>query len=274
MANGGHLRIDVDSVLRKRVPGAYRYIPRFVVRWLERTICQEEMNGILERTQGTCGSRFCDATLRDLGIDYRVSGEFPDKENRNVIIVSNHPLGALDGIAMIDWATKAFGTEVRFVVNDLLMAIKPLVTVFLPVNKHGRQNRADAGEIERVFANPDIPIVIFPAGLCSRKGKEGIADLKWQKMFINKAVQYHRDIIPVYFNGKNSAFFYNFAKLRQKLGIKFNIEMVFLPREIFRSRGKSYAITVGKTLKWQHFKGGAFAPDEALAVRNVVYGMA
>ena len=80
MANGGHLRIDVDSVLRKRVPGAYRYIPRFVVRWLERTICQEEMNGILERTQGTCGSRFCDATLRDLGIDYRVSGEFPDKE--------------------------------------------------------------------------------------------------------------------------------------------------------------------------------------------------
>lgn len=273
-SDGQVLRIDLDAVLRKRVPGAYRRIPRFLIRWLERTICQDELNGVLERTHGKRGSEFCAATLKDLDITYRTQGVVPDKSNRNVLIVSNHPLGALDGIAMIDWATRMFGTEVRFVVNDLLMAVKPLEPVFLPVNKHGRQNRADAAAIEKVFADRNMPIVVFPAGLCSRKGKEGIADLKWQKMFVNKAIQYERDIIPVHFSGKNSSFFYNFARFRQKIGIKLNIEMIYLPREIFRSRGASYVITVGKTLSWKKFKGGSAAVKEAAAVREMVYSMA
>lgn len=268
------LKIDVDSVLRKKAPGAYRRIPGFLIKWLERTICQDELNGILERTNGTSGSSFCEATLRDLDITYTTQGVLPDKSDRNVLIVSNHPLGALDGIAMIDWATRMFGTEVRFVVNDLLMAVKPLGPVFLPVNKHGKQNRSDAQKIEDVFSNPEIPIVVFPAGMCSRKGKEGVADLKWQKMFVNKAVQYHRNVIPVHFSGKNSTFFYNFAKFRQKLGIKLNIEMIYLPREIFRSKGASFTITVGKAIPWQKFKGGARAADEAAAVRKIVYSLA
>lgn len=272
--DGQLLRIDLDAVLRKRAPGAYRRIPKFLVRWLERTICQDELNGVLERTRGKRGSEFCAATLADLDISYTTQGTLPDTSDRNVLIVSNHPLGALDGIAMIDWATRMFGTEVRFVVNDLLMAVKPLEPVFLPVNKHGRQNRTDAANIEKVFSDPNIPIVVFPAGLCSRKGKEGIADLKWQKMFVNKAVQYKRDIIPVHFSGRNSAFFYNFARFRQKIGIKLNIEMIYLPREIFRSRGTSYVITVGKTLSWKKFKGGAEAAKEAQAVRKTVYSLA
>ncbi len=119
--------------------------------------------------------------------------------------MSNHPLGALDGITLIDWVSKIYGPGVKFIVNDLLMAVKPLDNVFLPINKHGKQSRKSSSNIEEVFAGND-PIIIFPAGLVSRKRDEGIRDLKWQKMFINKAVQYHRDIIPVYFDGKNSPF--------------------------------------------------------------------
>ncbi|MCM1021622.1 MAG: 1-acyl-sn-glycerol-3-phosphate acyltransferase [Muribaculum sp.] len=267
------LKIDIDAVLRERIPGYYKRIPKFIITWIKRTICQDDLNGILERTAGTQGSEFCDATLTDLNITYKNIGVEPDPDNRNVIIASNHPLGALDGIAMIDWASRHYGTEVKFVVNDLLMSVKPLEPVFLPVNKFGKQNRISAEKIGNVFSNPNIPIIVFPAGLCSRKGKNGVADLKWQKMFINKAVQYHRDIIPVFFSGKNSPFFYNFAKFRQKLGIKLNIEMLFLPREIFRSRGKSFNIVVGETIPWQNFTGGANAAAEALAVREKAYSL-
>ena len=192
--------------------------------------------------------------------------------NRRVVIVSNHPLGALDGIALIDWVSKIYGPGVKFIVNDLLMAVKPLDNVFLPINKHGKQSRKSSSNIEEVFAGND-PIIIFPAGLVSRKRDEGIRDLKWQKMFISKAVQYHRDIIPVYFDGKNSPFFYNFAKLRTRVGLKFNIEMIYLPREIFRSRHARFTIVAGKPIPYNRFKGGRNAAIEAKAMKRIVYDL-
>jgi putative hemolysin len=190
--------------------------------------------------------------------------------NKRVVIVSNHPLGALDGIAMIDWVSSIYGDNVKFVVNDLLMAVKPLNDVFLPVNKFGKQSRNSSANIEEVFAGDD-PIIIFPAGLVSRKGRKGIRDLKWQKMFINKAIEYGRDIIPVHFSGENSSFFYNFAKTRSRLGLKFNIEMIFLPREIFRCKNTHFTITVGNPLSYTIFKGGKNAASEAKQVKRLVY---
>lgn len=206
MAKNDNLRVDISATLNSRASKYAKFIPGFMVKWLEHTICQDELNGILERTSGKRGAEFCHAVLDDLDIKYNVIGGDNLPDNRRVVIVSNHPLGALDGITLIDWVSKIYGPGVKFIVNDLLMAVKPLDNVFLPINKHGKQSRKSSSNIEEVFAGND-PIIIFPAGLVSRKRDEGIRDLKWQKMFINKAVQYHRDIIPVYFDGKNSPFF-------------------------------------------------------------------
>lgn len=272
MAKNDNLRVDISATLNSRASKYAKFIPGFMVKWLEHTICQDELNGILERTSGKRGAEFCLAVLDDLDIKYNVIGADNMPPNRRVVIVSNHPLGALDGIALIDWVSKIYGPGVKFIVNDLLMAVKPLDNVFLPINKHGKQSRKSSSNIEEVFAGND-PIIIFPAGLVSRKRDEGIRDLKWQKMFINKAVQYHRDIIPVYFDGKNSPFFYNFAKLRTRVGLKFNIEMIYLPREIFRSRHARFTIVAGKPIPYNRFKGGRNAAIEAKAMKRIVYDL-
>lgn len=272
MARNDNLRVDISATLNSRASKYAKFIPGFMVKWLEHTICQDELNGILERTSGKRGAEFCHAVLDDLDIKYNVIGADNMPPNRRVVIVSNHPLGALDGITLIDWVSKIYGPGVKFIVNDLLMAVKPLDNVFLPINKHGNQSRKSSSNIEEVFAGND-PIIIFPAGLVSRKRDEGIRDLKWQKMFINKAVQYHRDIIPVYFDGKNSPFFYNFAKLRTRVGLKFNIEMIYLPREIFRSRHARFTIVAGKPIPYTRFKGGRNAAIEAKAMKRIVYDL-
>ncbi len=266
------LHVAVGATLKERLPKYSRYIPGVLVRWLEHTVRQDELNGILERTRGKHGAGFCRAVLKDLKVTYEVKGEELMPNDRRIIIVSNHPLGALDGIVMIDWIHRVYGGEVKFVVNDLLMAVKPLKEVFLPVNKHGRQSREATTDVDEYFAGND-PIIIFPAGLVSRKGKKGVRDLKWQKMFINKAVQYGRDIIPVYFDGRNSSFFYNFAKLRTRLGLKFNIEMIYLPREIFKSRNAHFTLKVGNPLSHTIFRGGRQASEEARRVKRIVYNL-
>lgn len=271
------IKIDVDKVLRERLPRHYKFIPRGVIRWVERTICQERLNALLESNKGKVNADFCRGVLHDLNISINVTGEdnFKPQENRRVVIVSNHPLGGLDGIALIDYVSRRYGGKIHFVVNDLLMAIKPLSGVFLPINKHGRQSRKSFEAIEEAFAGDD-PIIIFPAGLVSRKGKNGVvADLKWQKMFVNKSIEFRRDVIPLFFDGENSSFFYNFAKLRVRLGLKFNIEMIYLPREIFLRENSTFDISIGKPISWQALRDASTAGAQAVAdeIRLTVYGL-
>ena len=273
MESSDIIRIDLDTVLRQRLPRHYRFIPSPLVRWMERIICQDQLNEMLRVNHGLRGADFCRGVLRHLGITYQVSGMANLPESGRAIFVCNHPLGGLDGMILIDMLSQRYGPGVRFVVNDLLMAVEPLSEVFLPVNKHGRQSRTSTAQIDSTFAS-DAPIIIFPAGLVSRKQKDGsIADLRWRKMFINKAVSTGRDIIPIYFNGQNSSFFYNFAKTRTRLGLKFNIEMVRLPAEIFRCRGAEFTIRVGRPVSASTLKGGAAAQAEADAIRSIVYNL-
>lgn len=269
------IRIDVAGVLRSRAPRYARFIPRFMVKWLEDTICQERLNRLLENNAGKEGADFCRGVLEELNITYDVEGEefLPPTDNRRVVIMSNHPLGGLDGIVMIDYFSRRYGKGVKFVVNDLLMAVTPLQSVFLPVNKHGKQSRRALTLTNEAFAG-DNPIVVFPAGLVSRLHGDGeIRDLKWQKSFIQRSVEYKRDIIPVYFDGVNSSFFYKFAKFRQRVGLKFNIEMIYLPREIFRNENAHFSISVAPTIPWRSLKGGRDARTETDTIRRIVYSL-
>lgn len=268
------IQIDLDAVVRTRLPRHYRYIPKFLIRRLAKMICQDEMNEMLRACNGMRDADFCRGVLDHLDISYSIEGEGrPDPSNRRVIIASNHPLGGLDGMILIDYVSKVYGGTVKFIVNDLLMAIEPLKGVFLPINKHGRQSRESFRAIDEAMAGND-PIIIFPAGLCSRKGKKGeIADLQWQKNFVSKAIAHRRDIIPILFSGQNSKFFYNFARLRTRVGLKFNIEMARLPKEVFRARSSSFTMTIGDPIAWQTLKGGADAQRQADEIRALVYSL-
>lgn len=278
------VKIDVEQVLRARLPRLWRYIPHFAVEWLKRVICQDTMNVVLEKNAGKTGAEFCRGILRTVGVTVNVrhAERLPEVTHRRVTFVSNHPLGGLDGMALIDMIQSYYGGRVWFVVNDLLMAVKPLEDVFLPINKFGQQSRQSSVNIETAFAGDD-PIIMFPAGLVSRLQRlpdaNGVKrtvvhDLEWQKMFVNKCVKHHRDVVPLYFDGENSGDFYRKARLRKRLGLKFNIEMVLLPREMFLQQGASFTVVVGPIRPYAELKGGKDARQTAHDICNEVYRLA
>ncbi|MBR5169487.1 MAG: 1-acyl-sn-glycerol-3-phosphate acyltransferase [Muribaculaceae bacterium] len=266
------LKIDVDQVLRTRLSKHYRYIPRFAVRWLERIICQDELNNILEKMAGKNSVDAASTALEEMGITVKATGLEGLPQGR-FMFVSNHPLGGLDGLALISLLGNHYNRQIKFLVNDLLMAVEPLRGVFLPVNKYGSQSRVNAVNIEEALQS-DNQFITFPAGLCSRMQPDGsIADLQWQKSAVVHAVNYQRDIVPVYFDAQNSKFFYRFAKWRKRLGIKFNIELVFLPKEMLKKRGSSLNLIIGEPISWNSLDASR-PKQETARLRDIVYTMA
>ncbi len=265
------IAIDLAAVLRERLPGVMRFVPRMIVRRLEKLICQDDLNYLLSHNHGRRDADFCEGVMSDLDVKVDVRGSLPDPAHKKVILVCNHPLGALDGIAIIDTLTKIYNSPVHFIVNDLLMAVEPLSGVFVPVNKNGRQSRSATDGVDAAMAG-DRPVVIFPAGLCSRRDTDGVVrDREWKKTFVVKARKYGRDIVPMHFLGQNSDSFYRFAARRERLGIKFNIEMVLLPREVFRARGSRFTLTFGDPISCDKLDG---APaDVAQRIKKTVYSL-
>ena len=270
--NDKPMKIDVDQVLRARLPKHYRYIPRFVIRWLEHTICQDKLNAILVKMAGKDGVDATIAALDEMNITIETEGldRLPDGR---YMFVSNHPLGGLDGLALISLLGQRYDHKIKFMVNDLLMAVEPLRDVFLPVNKYGSQSRAAATQIEQALKSDD-QFITFPAGLCSRMQPDGsIADLPWQKSAIVHAVNYQRDVVPVFFDAHNSKFFYRFAKWRKKLGFKFNIELIFLPKEMIKKCGSNLRVIIGEPIPWNTLDAKR-PKQEAARLRQAVIDMA
>lgn len=266
------LKIDIDKVLRAKAAKYYRYIPRFVIRKLERIIGQKELNELLYNNRNRSGMDFATGVIDEMNVGVEVRGLENIPSEGRFIFASNHPLGGLDGLALISHIGKLYDGKVKFLVNDILMEVKPLSSVFLPINKHGRQQRNSAELINAAYAG-DEQMLIFPAGVCSRNftGKK-IEDLKWQKAFVAKAIEYERDIIPVFFDGVNSKFFYRVGRIRKKLGLKLNIEMLYLPSELLKGRNANYTIWIGKPIKYSELKNMKIV-ESVNMVREVVYNL-
>lgn len=270
MATEGVTRIDIKKVLAQKAPKVLRKIPGFIVDYLIRVVHQDEINEILARYKDKDGVDFMRELIQyfDLTLDLRNEENIPS-EGR-YIFASNHPLGGLDGICLSAIIGSRCQGHIKYPVNDLLLYIPNLRSIFIPINKHGSQSKDNARVLEEAFAS-DNQIITFPAGLCSRKIKGKIQDLEWKKSFIQKAVQYQRDIVPVYFDGRNSHFFYNLARLRKALGIRMNYEMIYLPDEMFRCKHATFRIYFGKPIPWQTFDTSKKPAEWAAWVKDIVY---
>lgn len=249
-----HLSIDIDKVIASKSSSLAKYTPKFLINWIKRIVHQDELNQILEYNADKEGAEFAKGTLKYLNASAKIT--FLDRESLNkngrYIFVSNHPLGGLDGLILINELGSIMG-DIKFVVNDILMNIKPLESIFVPVNKHGKMSR-HYGELINNAYSSDSQILYFPAGLCSRLINGEITDTPWQKNFLRQALKYNRDIVPIYFGGKNSSFFYKLSKFRKKVGIKFNIEMIFLPDEMIRQKNSIFDVVIGKPIKIEQLR--------------------
>ena len=245
-------------------------IPGFVYSFLKRLIHQDGINEFIEKYGDRKGLDFADGMMEYLRVTYDVRGEenLPPPEGR-YIFASNHPLGGPDGVILISFLGKRY-PDLKFPVNDLLLNLKNLNNIFLPVNKHGAMAREAAAAIEEAYAS-SCQMIMFPAGLCSRKIKGKICDLTWQKSFVTKAVQYQRDIVPIFFSGKNSDFFYNLANFRKHIHLKANIEMLWLPDETFKKIGQHFTLYIGKPIPWQSLDKSRKPLEWAAEIKRQVY---
>lgn len=274
MNQNSAFRIDLDKVLRGKAPRHYKKIPRFLIRYLKRIVHQEDINGILERNHDLEGVPFMHALVeKEFNLTLKLEGEENIPSEGRLLFASNHPLGGLDGICLSSVVGEKFNGKIKYLVNDILYYIDPLKPIFVPINKYGSQAKESARAINEAYAS-DNQIITFPAGLCSRKQKGEIRDSEWMKSFIIKSTEHKRDIIPIYFAGKNSNFFYNFANLRKASGMKFNIELIYLPGEMFKNSNQSFTITFGRPISWQMFDKSKTASEWAQQVKDLVYSMA
>jgi len=241
---------DLERVIATKNPGLLRILPRFVLNYLKKVVHQDDLNEIVRNNRNLYGLDFLDACLKGFGVKIKFNGLENIPADGRWIVASNHPLGGLDGMALM-WVVGKIRKDIVFPVNDLLMNIANLRGLFIPVNKHG-SNAGNARIIEDTFAS-EKAMLYFPAGLCSRKQKDGICDLEWKKSFITKARAHKRDIIPCFINGRNSDWFYNIARIRAFLGIKANLEMIYLVDEMFKQRDKEIVITFGKPISYTIF---------------------
>lgn len=243
----------LEDLIDAKNPRLRRWIPRFVLSYLKRIVHLDEVNAAISRHKGEQGVQFAENILREFKTEYSVEGFDNLLPDSRYILVSNHPLGGLDGMVLIAFFGRRF-EKIYFPVNDLLTALPQFDDVFLPINKHGAQTQENARRLEEAYAS-NAQILYFPAGLCSRKGKQRkICDLEWKPSFVTKAVEHHRDVVPMFFQGKNSNFFYNLARWRKRLGIKANIEMLYLVDEMYRQQGANLKVIIGDPIPWQTFQ--------------------
>ena len=272
MIQEGITQIDIKQVLRQKAPSAARKIPGFMVDYLIRTVHQDELNEILRRYHDKEGVAFLQELIGYFDLNLELVNEENIPAEGRYIFASNHPLGGLDGICLSAIIGGRFDGKIRYLVNDLLLYLSNLRSIFVPINKHGAQGKKNAELIEKAYAS-DNQIITFPAGLCSRKQNGKIQDTEWKKSFIQKAVEYRRDIVPVFFEGRNSNFFYRLANMRKALGIKMNYEMIYLPDEMFKSKHKTYSIHFGKPIPWQTFDSSRKPAEWAEWVKEIVYNL-
>jgi putative hemolysin len=248
-----------------------KLIPGAIYRYLEKIARQKDVNDFLAQYGDRYGLDFVKAAISDFNVKVTTLGEENLPAEGRYIIASNHPLGGFDGLLIMDAISRHYN-DFRFLVNDILMNITNLHPVFIPVNKHGRQDPEAAAEMDRVFRS-GMQVLTFPAGLVSRKFGNTIMDLVWKKNFISKAIQYQRDIIPVYVKGENSRFFYRLYKFRKFLRIKANIEMLYLVDETWKHKNKSFTITFGKPVSYTVFDKSKSHIEWAKWVKEQCYAL-
>lgn len=264
-------RFDLEKIIASKNPQLLKWLPAFLLKYIKHIVHQDEINDFLIRTRNEYGYDFAVAAIKDFKIQLSSTGLENIPKSGGCIIVANHPLGGIDGIAVMREVGR-IRKDMKALVNDILMNLKNLNSLLIPVNKHGKNPTECVSLIDKTFASDEC-IIVFPAGLVSRKQSGEIKDLVWKKSFISKAIKYKRNVIPVYIDAQNSSFFYNLASFRKMIGIKANIEMFYLIDETYKQTGKSIKLKFGSPISYLSFTPEKTDQYWAENVKDCVYGL-
>jgi len=264
--------IDIEQVFASKDAKMLQRIPKFLIRYLKKIVHQDEINEFLIQNQGVEGIPFVGRCIEFMGLQVEVRGAENVPKDSRLIFASNHPLGGVDGLCLVKAIHDHIQHNPKSVSNDLLMNLKPMRSFMIGVNKHGGNSKENVAEMHRVFESRD-PVIFFASGLVSRRKWFKIEDVNWKSTFVKKAFLHERDVVPVFISGRVSGFFYRLANLRKLLGIRYNIEMMYLPNEMFKQKGMHVIIKFGRPIPWRSFNSGKSSEEWAADVKKQVYEM-
>jgi putative hemolysin len=267
--------IDIEGILKGKMGSKARWVPGFVVSWLKRIAHEDDVNRILWENRDLKGTPWLEGCLRALDTKVEVEGleNLPAKDDpRRYTFVSNHPMGGIDGMAIGSVIGKFYDDNFRYLVNDLLMNLPGLAPLCIPINTTSKRDRSFPQIVETGFQG-DYHILMFPAGLCSRRKDGVIRDLPWRKTFISKSIEYQHDVVPIHFGGRNSDFFYRLSNISDRYVKKVNIAMLFLVDEMFKNTGNTFRMKIGKPIPWQTFDKSRSHAEWAAYVKEQVYAL-
>ena len=274
MATVTEKTIDIESILKGKMGAKAKFVPRPLINMLKRIAHQDEVNAFLWDNRDKTGVEWLKATVKYLDMTLVIEGKenLPASDDKKLYtFVSNHPLGGEDGVALGAIIGEHYDGRFRYLVNDLLMNLPGLAPVCIPINKTGHQGRNFPAMVKAGFESNNH-MLMFPAGLCSRRHNGIIRDIPWSKTFITKSVEYQRDIVPIHFSGQNSDFFYRLANFSDKC-LPFNLAMLFLVDEMYKNRHKTFRVTIGKPIPWQTFDKSKKPMEWAQFVKDQVYSL-
>ena len=268
--------IDIDKILKGKMGAKAKWVPGFVVAWLKHIVHEDWVNKFLWEARDLKGTPWLESCLRYQRVNIEVKGieNLPAKDDpHHYTFVSNHPRGGIDGIAIGSVIGRHYDDRFRYLVNDLLMNLPGLAPLCIPINTTTKKSRSFPQLIEEGFRG-DYHVLMFPAGLCSRRRNGEIRDLPWKKTFISKSIETQRDVVPIYFEGRNSNFFYRLSNISDRLVKKINIAMLFLADEMYKNNGKTFRIIIGKPIPYQTFDKSKSPAEWAEIVKQQVYQLA
>lgn len=263
--------VDVERIIASKNEKLLKRLPNFVLSYLKRILHQDEINQIIEENKDLQNEAFCLEIVSRFNLKLEAHGTEHIPLKNGAIFVVNHPLGGMDAMALVSILSE-FRTDIKFIVNDILLTLENLKGLFVGVDKHGKNVKRSLQEVDALFAS-DNAIFVFPAGMVSRKVGNEIVDLDWKKTFVTQSKKYNKPVVPVFLDGQLSPFFYRVSKLRSWLGIKVNFEMFFLVNELFKQKNKSIRITFGKPIEAKTFDAGKADKYWAQSVKDKVYSL-
>lgn len=263
--------IDVEKIIKSKNPKLLKWLPGFVLRYIKRILHQDEINDFLEKNKDKKNVEFCEEVVKYFNIKVEVEHLDRIPKDGKIVIAMNHPLGGMDAMILIT-ALSGHRDDLKFIVNDILMNLHNISDYFVGVNKHGKNKTSTRHQISELFQS-EHAVCIFPAGLVSRKIDGKVRDLDWKKTFVTYSKEYDRTIIPVYIEGRLSNFFYRLHKFRTFLGIKANIEMLYLSNELFKQHNTTIKFTIGNPVEREFLMSDKDDKKLAQKIKERVYNL-
>ena len=265
--------LNIEQAVQQKFPKFERsrpWIKKSTISFLRKITHEQEVNRFLELHQDLKGFDFIEQVLDYFNFSYSISHR--DRNNipatGRVVIVANHPLGALDGLSLLKLVGEV-RRDVKIVANDMLMNFNAVDSLFLPVDNLSKSTRKSS--ISRIIdsLNNEEAVIVFPAGEVSRIRPSGVRDGKWNTGFLNFAKKTNSPILPIYVGARNSSLFYSASMVYKPLS------GMMLAHEMFNKNSKNITMRVGEPIPYKQVDQLPLVKAEkAKLLRRHLYRMA